>query len=81
MAKSFTDYVQTVIVKKGLTGLFQCPALLGGHFYFAAEGQSNFATRGHRRLPSGVKRARLFHVSPIPSNILQKTRELTQIIE
>ena len=25
MAKSFTDYVQTVIVKKGLTGLFQCP--------------------------------------------------------
>ena len=26
MAKSFTDYVQTVIVKKGLTGLFQCPA-------------------------------------------------------
>ena len=25
MAKSFTDYVQTVIVKKGLTRLFQCP--------------------------------------------------------
>ncbi len=28
MAKSFTDYVQTVIVKKGLTGLFQCPVCL-----------------------------------------------------
>ena len=27
MAKSFTDYVQTVIVKKGLTGLFQCPGI------------------------------------------------------
>ena len=27
MAKSFTDYVQTVIVKKGQVGLFQCPLM------------------------------------------------------
>ena len=32
-----------------------------GQFYFAAEGHSNFAREGQRRLPSGVKRARLFH--------------------
>jgi len=33
MAKSFTDYVQTVIVKKGLTGLFQCPGEKGVYLY------------------------------------------------
>jgi hypothetical protein len=37
MAKSFTDYVQTVIVKKGLTGLFQCPADLRTFFETAKE--------------------------------------------
>ncbi|WP_177166289.1 hypothetical protein [Prevotella sp. kh1p2] len=31
-----------------------------GQFYFAAEGHSYFARKGQRRLPSGVKRARLF---------------------
>ena len=32
MAKSFTDYVQTVIVKKGLTGLFQCLVMRSSPF-------------------------------------------------
>ena len=32
-----------------------------GQFYFAAEGHSYFAREGQRRLPSGVKHARLFH--------------------
>ena len=36
MAKSFTDYVQTVIVKKGLTGLFQCPAQSGVCLFYEA---------------------------------------------
>ena len=31
-----------------------------GQFYFAAEGHSYFAREGQRRLPSGVKHARLF---------------------
>ena len=31
-----------------------------GQFYFATEGQPNFALGGQLRLPSGVKRARLF---------------------
>ena len=31
-----------------------------GQFYFAAEGHSYFAREGQHRLPSGVKRARLF---------------------
>ena len=34
-----------------------------GQFYFAAEGHSYFAREGQRRLPSGVKHARLFHTS------------------
>ena len=34
MAKSFTDYVQTVIVKKGLTGLFQCLVMRSSPFHF-----------------------------------------------
>ena len=33
-----------------------------GQFNFAAEGQFYFAREGQRRLPSGVKRARLFHL-------------------
>ena len=33
-----------------------------GQFYFAAEGHSYFARKGQRRLPSGVKRARLFQL-------------------
>ena len=32
-----------------------------GQFYFATEGQPNLALGGQLRLPSGVKRARLFH--------------------
>ena len=35
-----------------------------GQFYFAAEGQFYLAREGQRRLPSGVKRARLFHHLP-----------------
>ena len=31
-----------------------------GQFYYAAEGHSYFAREGQRRLPSGVKCARLF---------------------
>ena len=36
-----------------------------GQFYFAAEGHSYFAREGQRRLPSGVKRARLFQGVPV----------------
>ena len=34
-----------------------------GQFNFAAEGQFYFAREGQRRLPSGVKRARLFQMA------------------
>lgn len=43
MAKSFTDYVQTVIVKKGLTGLFQCP----GYYQVIIYGIGKVATGNH----------------------------------
>ena len=33
-----------------------------GQSYFAAEGHSYFAREGQHRLPSGVKRARLFQL-------------------
>ena len=36
-----------------------------GQFYFAAEGHSYFVREGQRRLPSGVKRARLFHLATV----------------
>ena len=61
MAKSFTDYVQTVIVKKGLTGLFQCPATEAGVIsynektYYANGVTANINLNYTGTIPDGYK--------------------------
>ena len=57
MAKSFTDYVQTVIVKKGLTGLFQCPAISATFSFYIPHFTFHSMPFMHEVVPKAVNAA------------------------